>query len=48
MQAKLIIEKRSLKLASLAWKMGAFRELGNSLFMKHTLYWLNAKKALAE
>ena len=41
MQAKLIIEERSLNLALLAWKVRAPRlELGNSLFMKHTLYWL--------
>ena len=50
MRAKLIIEKKSLNLALLACKVRApLLELGNSLFVKHTLYWLkNAKKRLAE
>ena len=48
MQAKLVIEKRSLNLASLAWKVKAF---GTRKFPVYEAYFIlikNAKKRLAE
>ena len=48
MQAKLVIEKRSLNLASLAWKVKAF---GTRKFPVYEAYFIlikNAKKGFAE